>query len=49
MIQLILKKIFGSKNDRELKRLAPRVDAINALEPGYRALSDAQLTAKTAE
>ncbi|MCX5893637.1 MAG: preprotein translocase subunit SecA, partial [Deltaproteobacteria bacterium] len=49
MIQLILKKFFGSKNERELKRLAPLVDAINALEPEYRALSDAQLRAKTAE
>jgi len=49
MIDYFLKKIFGSKNDRELKRLAPRVDAINALEPAYRALSDAQLRAKTAE
>ena len=49
MIQLILKKIFGSKNERELKRLAPLVDAINSLEPEYRALSDAQLRAKTAE
>ena len=49
MIDYFLKKIFGSKNDRELKRLAPRVDAINALEPAYRDLSDAQLRAKTAE
>ncbi len=49
MIDLILKKIFGSKNERELKRLAPLVDAINALEPEYRALSDAGLRAKTAE
>ena len=49
MIQLILKKIFGSKNERELKRLAPLVDAINVLEPEYRALSDAGLRAKTAD
>ena len=48
MIDLILKKIFGSKNERELKRLAPLVDRINALEPQYRALSDAQLRAHTA-
>ncbi len=49
MIDLILKKIFGSKNERELKRMAPLVDAINTLEPEYRALSDAGLRAKTAE
>ena len=49
MIQHILKNIFGSKNERELKRLAPLVDAINSLEPEYRALSDARLRAKTAE
>jgi preprotein translocase subunit SecA len=49
MIDLFLKKIFGSKNDRELKRLAPLVDRITALEPGYRDLSDAALQAKTPE
>jgi preprotein translocase subunit SecA len=47
MIDLFLKKIFGSKNERELKRLAPLVDRITALEPEYRALSDAQLRAQT--
>jgi preprotein translocase subunit SecA len=48
MIDLFLKKIFGSKNDRELKRMAPLVDRVTSLEPEYRALSDAQLQAKTA-
>ena len=48
MIDLFLKKIFGSKNERELKRLAPLVDRITALEPQYRALSDAGLRAQTA-
>ena len=48
MIDLFLKKIFGSKNDRELKRMAPLVDRITNLEPEYRALSDAELQAKTA-
>ena len=42
-----LTKIFGSKNERELKRLAPVVDQINALEPEFRALSDAELTGTT--
>ena len=49
MIDLILKKVFGSKNDRELKRIAPLVDRITALEPEYRNLSDAALQAKTPE
>ena len=49
MLAYILKKLFGSKNDRELRRLAPLVDRITALEPGLRQLSDAQLQAKTAE
>jgi preprotein translocase subunit SecA len=47
MIELILKKIFGSKNERELKRLAPVVDRVNALEPELRNLSDAELRGKT--
>jgi preprotein translocase subunit SecA len=49
MIQALAKKIFGSKNDRELRRLAPLVDRINALEPAYRELAAAGLQAKTAE
>src|SRR5512141_3098488 len=47
MLDNILKKLIGSKNDRELKRLWARVQAINALEPGIQALSDAELKAKT--
>src|SRR5271157_4427958 len=34
MIDLVFKKIFGSKNERDLKRLAPLVDAITALDRG---------------
>ncbi len=49
MIDFFLKKIFGSKNDRELKRLAPLVDRITTLEPEYRALADAQFPQKTAQ
>ncbi len=49
MIDLFLKKVFGSKNERELKRMAPLVDRITALEPEYRDLSDARLQAKTPE
>src|SRR5262245_30051945 len=49
MIQNALRKVFGTKNDRELKRIVPLVERVNALEPAWVKLSDAQLTAKTAE
>ncbi len=49
MIGKVVKGIFGSKNDRELKRMAPTVEAINQLEPQFQALSDTQLRAKTTE
>ena len=49
MIGRFIKKIVGSKNERELKRMAPLVEAINRLEPGFQALSDAELGAKTGE
>ncbi|HOK42923.1 MAG TPA: DEAD/DEAH box helicase, partial [Thermoclostridium caenicola] len=42
-----LEKIFGSYAERELKRITPIVDAIEALEPEMKALSDAELRAKT--
>jgi len=44
-----LTKIFGTQNERTLKKLQPYVAAINALEPQISQLSDAQLEAKTAE
>ncbi|MHB8769814.1 MAG: preprotein translocase subunit SecA [Syntrophales bacterium] len=47
MLHAILKKIVGSKNDRELKRLSLILDEINALEPAMRAASDEELRAKT--
>ena len=47
MINTLLGKIFGTKNEREIKRLMPNVGAINALEPQMKALSDEQLRAKT--
>jgi preprotein translocase subunit SecA len=43
------RKIFGSKNDREVKRLRPYVDEINRLEPEYEKLSDDELRARVAE
>ncbi len=49
MINTLLGKVFGTKNEREVKRLMPRVTAINALEPVMQQLSDEQLRAKTDE
>ncbi|HEX3352079.1 MAG TPA: preprotein translocase subunit SecA [Terriglobales bacterium] len=49
MINTLLGKVFGTKNDRELKRLMPQVEAINALEQQMKRLSDDQLRAKTEE
>ncbi len=49
MINVLLGKVFGTKNEREVKRLMPRVTAINALEPEVQKLSDEQLRAKTEE
>ncbi|GAB4294526.1 MAG: preprotein translocase subunit SecA [Desulfuromonadia bacterium] len=43
----IIKKIVGSKNDRELKRMWPVVHRINALEPEIASLSDGELIART--
>jgi preprotein translocase subunit SecA len=41
-------KVFGSSNDRKVKKYAAQVDAINALEPELQALSDDELRARTA-
>src|ERR1051326_6438565 len=49
MIDFILKKIFGTKHERDVKGLLPRVAAINALEPELQHLDDAALRAKTDE
>jgi preprotein translocase subunit SecA len=43
----ILQKVFGTKNDRELSKIQPHVDKVNALEKDFLALSDAELKAKT--
>ncbi len=48
-VSLIARKIFGSKNDREIKRMWPDVDRINELEPEIQQQSDEQLRAKIAE
>ena len=47
MLNTILKKIIGTKNDRELKRLAMLLDEVNDYEPVLMSLSDAELRAKT--
>ncbi len=49
MFPNVLAKIFGTKADREIKALQPLKEAINAREPHYKSLSDAELAAKTAE
>ena len=49
MVSSLLSKVFGSRNDRILKRLSKLVNRINALEPEVQSLSDEQLAAKTDE
>ena len=49
MIGQLLAKVIGTQNEREIKRLRPRVVEINALEPAIQALTDEQLRAKTVE
>ncbi|MBN2687881.1 MAG: preprotein translocase subunit SecA [Deltaproteobacteria bacterium] len=48
MLNYILKKFIGSKNDRELKRLSRILDEINEKEPAIATLSDGELQSKTA-
>ena len=45
----IVDKIFGTHSERELKRIIPIVDKIEALRPAMQELSDEQLKAKTVE
>ena len=49
MINQLLGKVFGTKNERVIKSLMPKVQAINALEPQMQKLSDDELRAKTDE
>src|SRR5262249_14686853 len=48
MVSWILKKILGSKNQREIRRLQPLVRRINGLDEQFKSLSDDDLRAKTA-
>jgi preprotein translocase subunit SecA len=49
MLGTLLAKVIGTQNERELKRLRPLVDQVNALEASIKPLSDEQLRAKTDE
>ncbi len=49
MINKLMAKVFGTSNEREIKRILPFVERINALEPEMQQLSDEQLRAKTEE
>ncbi len=48
MLNTLLAKVIGTQNDRDLKRLRPAVERINALEPEITQLTDDELRAKTA-
>ena len=49
MLNKLVKKIFGSRNDRLVKRMLKSVEQINVHEPAMEALSDEELRAKTSE
>ncbi len=49
MLDPILAKIFGTRNEREVKKMRPAVAAINDFEPRLQPLSDSELAAKTQE
>jgi preprotein translocase subunit SecA len=49
MITWAMKKVFGTSHERAIRRMKPRVEAINRLEDAMKKLSDAELRAKTAE
>ncbi|OLD69204.1 MAG: preprotein translocase subunit SecA [Acidobacteria bacterium 13_1_40CM_2_56_11] len=49
MLDTLVKKFVGSRNDREIKKIQPLVAKINDLEPRLSSLTDEQLKAKTAE
>ena len=49
MFKALVQKIVGTNNERELKRLWPKVTAVNALEAEMQRLGEADIKAKTAE
>jgi preprotein translocase subunit SecA len=49
MLTVIFRSIFGTKHERDVKRMGPVVEQVNAFEPAMQGLSDAELRAKTDE
>jgi preprotein translocase subunit SecA len=49
MIDRLLAKVFGTQHERDIKKMLPRVERVNALEPAMKALPDDALRGKTAE
>ena len=49
MINTVISKVFGTANERAVKRLLPLVNQVNSFEPALKALSDEELQAKTIE
>ncbi len=49
MINKAIAKIFGTSNEREIKRITPLMERISVLEPEMKQLTDEQLRAKTEE
>jgi len=47
MLAAIFRSVFGTKHERDVKRMRPVVEAINAIEPDLQALSDSALRDKT--
>jgi preprotein translocase subunit SecA len=47
MLDLMLKKFFGTKQDRDIRALRPILDQVNSLEPKYKAMSDEELKSQT--
>lgn len=48
MFDSMMRKMFGTKQDRDMRLLKPTLDQVNALEPKYKAMSDQELQAQTA-
>ena len=49
MFNALIKKVFGTKHDRQMKRMQPLIDRINALEPKMKGLAEADFPALTAD
>ncbi|EQD24141.1 MAG: Preprotein translocase, SecA subunit, partial [Leptospirillum sp. Group IV 'UBA BS'] len=49
MLKSLVRSLFSSRNDKEIRRVSKIVDAVNALEPALSPLSDKEIAAKTGE